>query len=369
MIESTMFFKVTHPQYARIGVMAWMADGRTLQYLAESGEFHDNPAILDDLAYEHFNRYTEVKPSDVPSLLTEVRPYESLSLQWIVDRFLCQSRSERVEVASFGFPTAAISKQSESRPASVRKSNDSLCPTSKSDESLPPIEWLWNLLNTKYKEQPAHPILNEVNRLVLAAISSEPAITHDILASAGTCRVFGIEHRVKTPDSLARKIITWVIARTLTAPDLSIKQIAGEVADSIRYSLITANHNDLLFFAQNTYNSLITRGYSLVAAEHSYVELNVYKGFRTVWKSSTGQLFELQFRSDLNLKIKEIAYPYYKASRDFSKSLDERRKCFAQTALLYATLPTPFGLDSEAKLGNVIIKPRIFQNPFDGRFK
>ncbi|MET0454018.1 MAG: hypothetical protein ABW137_19470 [Mycobacterium sp.] len=359
---SARFYAITHVGDERTGLMAWLSDGRTLQYLAETGMFHDNPSLGDDLTFEQYNEYSEINSSAASGLLSSVEPLDPRSLGWLVARFAQQSQRDRVSPANLGLMVPKHAQRAVDSTTAMMAEFSGPTEGPSVEHRLQPISWL-SELSTLDNDSPGC-VRSTVAELLLKAFAAEASITGDLLDCLTGQTLLGLEHRVKSPPSLARKVDMWFAARTPTAASLQPHNVVSSIPDVVRYTMVTQDHDQMVRDAQDVAIRLAEKGHRLVSTEHSYLKGNFYKGFKSVWEAPMGQRWEMQFRSSLNLEFKDRAYPLYKASRDIARSVAERKASLAQTTEIYSALPTPAGLTDDAKLAGKAVRARIYASPF-----
>lgn len=183
--------------------------------------------------------------------------------------------------------------------------------------------------------------------------AAEEQITTDIVAAGPT---HGLEFRMKSPSSLARKIADKASARRHE----SVAEISDRLQDLVRYTAITDNHDDLVKSARSTINHLRSRGYEVIEAESSYVDGNPYKGLHTILRSPAGLEFELQVHSRLSQEVKDGLHVDYEISRDESRPWDQRVSAGRRNVAAAARIPTPPGLDRLKTLGGCPVKQKTY---------
>lgn len=210
-----------------------------------------------------------------------------------------------------------------------------------------------------YAEYPPG-IAGEAIALVAEAQVREKATTDALIrvsAEVPDCRLAGLEWRMKSPRSLARKLDkkSWMYR----SPDLaSLARVGATVTDLLRYTVVSRRHERLGSSVVAVVRALEQQGLHLREAESMYVEGNPYKGFHLLVEDTAGNLSEVQVHSELSLAIKEKAHPLYEVSRDGNRSRSERRDADRQLRKLYAGVSTPSDLPAE--LGKVKVKTKEY---------
>ncbi len=100
----------------------------------------------------------------------------------------------------------------------------------------------------------------------------------------------GFEYRVKSTESLTRKLISEGI-------DTSIK-------DVLRYTIVLDKTN-FTVGVQNSMKNLKSLGYKTIKIKNSFQEGQVYKGINTQVKTPDGYIFELQYHTPESFDVKQ----------------------------------------------------------------
>jgi len=158
----------------------------------------------------------------------------------------------------------------------------------------------------------------------LKSAKLEPKISKDVVDSIekSGASVYGLDHRLKTEESLSRKI-----EKDSREKGISMKDAAQGINDSIRYTSVSDDDN----FVSN-YNkvkeSLSEKGYTETKCKN-YFDLYrqgkaKHKQVTCVYQDKDGNKFEIQFQTPSSIKAKEAKTPLYEESR--SKYVDSKRK-------------------------------------------
>ncbi|MFG1817305.1 hypothetical protein ACGFIF_26355 [Kribbella sp. NPDC049174] len=177
-------------------------------------------------------------------------------------------------------------------------------------------------------------------QLLERTVALEPRITAQFLASLPpTASPYHLASRVKSPDSLARKI-----------RNASAKRSRIPLDDVLRYTALTASSNELVDAARHTIDRLTDQGWRVTYAVQSYTDGSRYKGVHAYLAVPGIDRVEVQFHSAASAKVKELTTPWYEIERSAHASKDERaarKKCVD----LSATLSAPPGIDGLTELG------------------
>ena len=132
----------------------------------------------------------------------------------------------------------------------------------------------------------------------------------------------GLDFALKSEDSTARKIAGYMAEE----PDLTAKEAAEGVTDSLRYTIIYDPENfvDNVLESQKTLES---EGYEPLKMKNYFGDNQAggYQGYNTVWTDKEGNAVELQYHTDESLRIKEETHLIYEKSR-VEPDLDEKER-------------------------------------------
>lgn len=166
----------------------------------------------------------------------------------------------------------------------------------------------------------------------------------------------GLEFRVKSPDSLARKLDD----RHRQDPFTSPYDVADRITDVVRYTAITESTAAVVPTAQTVVKRLRRRGWAITQAEHSYVAGNPYKGLHVLATHSSGQTAEFQFHTKAGQQVKDRTHLDYEAARDTATPAGRRAELRAKMVRNWARLPTPEGLDEMTMLGGCRVMVKVY---------
>ncbi|AKJ26706.1 hypothetical protein AAW51_0015 [Caldimonas brevitalea] len=131
----------------------------------------------------------------------------------------------------------------------------------------------------------------EAAELIAKARKAEPRVTEDLsgLASKTGGKQEGLDYRLKTEESLARKLEG-------TRPE--------KIGDALRYTTVYPP-DKLGDGAAQTLKELEAKGYTVEKVKNTFVEGAPYKGINTTIRSPDGQPFELQFHTPQSFDVKQ----------------------------------------------------------------
>jgi SPP1 gp7 family putative phage head morphogenesis protein len=136
----------------------------------------------------------------------------------------------------------------------------------------------------------------------------EPKTTRDMIdlsrKHGGTME--GLEHRIKTQDSLSEKI-------SVRADKTTLANASGQIHDTVRYTMKFDNKKYVTGVA-STVDDLRARGYT-VTTRNNWVKGNPYYGVNAQVVTPDGVKMELQFHTEASLALKAQTHPIYEQLR------------------------------------------------------
>ena len=210
-------------------------------------------------------------------------------------------------------------------------------------ESVRPLDWGADASRSAVEIAQRHGTGSTWRSLGLLerAAAAEPTVTAQFLACLppGTT-AYQLDRRVKSPESLARKIRDWEDAnRRLPIDDL------------LRYTVLTDTPGELVAAARRTVDDLNDQGWRVTYAMHSYTQGSRYKGLHAYVAPPGSPRTEIQFHSVASVKVKEATTRLYGIERSASATPDERAAARQQCIELSAPLRPPRGIGELTKLG------------------
>ena len=156
------------------------------------------------------------------------------------------------------------------------------------------------------------------SRLYELASRKEPRITSDvskaILSSGAT--MYGLENKLKTRDSLQRKILTDAVEK-----HLSTKQVSDKITDAVRYTSLTNNDNFVSSYLK-TKAALEKKGYTEVKCKNYFEDYKAgkvkHKSVQSVFSDPLGYSFEIQFHTPESQDAKTKKIPLYEERRQLN---------------------------------------------------
>ncbi|HWD77798.1 MAG TPA: hypothetical protein VG497_02925, partial [Kribbella sp.] len=160
---------------------------------------------------------------------------------------------------------------------------------------------------------------------------------------------YELENRLKSPQSLARKI------RKMAGTEFN-KQ---PVEDVVRYTIVAPEPDDLVPTSLESYDSLNRRGWTINGAVHSYAEGSRYKGLHLFLQNS-GERVEVQIHSRESIDVKNKTRPLYVVERDPTQPRNKRAEARNAAIALSAQMRQPRGIDELTSVGGVPVEVRVY---------
>ncbi|MEA5456742.1 hypothetical protein SPF06_18620 [Sinomonas sp. JGH33] len=224
---------------------------------------------------------------------------------------------------------------------------------------LPEVEWLGRgdaEIAQVWSEHPpavaaeAIGVLRDVGR-------REPEITKSLTAlEEKGRRLHGLEFRLKSPGSLARKIRAR--SRMLAgSSDSGLHGISARLSDVARYTVI-AGQGDVAETARDIQASLSASGAKLAEADHSFVEGSTYKGLHMVYESD-GLRFEVQVHTETSQSVKDRLHVLYEEARRLPPQDPRREVLERKMRTMSDTVGIPDGISALHELGGVPVERKV----------
>ncbi|MFG3000753.1 ATP nucleotide 3'-pyrophosphokinase [Streptomyces sp. NPDC048340] len=175
------------------------------------------------------------------------------------------------------------------------------------------------------------------------AKEAERSISVDVrtAALASGAELVGFEYRLKSPDSLKRKVATSLKEH----PEQNVDTVLQGLGDAVRYTLQ---------WPEDTYTDGVAAASALLSAwgndstkwSNTWGRTNGYKGLNTGWRApGSGQLFEVQFHTPASKHAQEVTHLLYEEQRLPSTTPARKKELQAQQDAVFAAVPVPPGAD------------------------
>ena len=168
------------------------------------------------------------------------------------------------------------------------------------------------------------------------AVGAERSVTPALqtIAQANGGRMAGLEYRLKTMESLTRKIEA--------NPDRSIN-------DALRYTM-TFDEGTFTPSVRSTMESLAQQGYELTKVWNRFKPGAPYKGINATYQTPDGLEFELQFHTPASLEMKQLVnHHLYEQQRLLQRSDPQWKALDQQMVQNSESVPIPAGAGTIGK--------------------
>lgn len=171
----------------------------------------------------------------------------------------------------------------------------------------------------------------EGKRLIADAKLAEPAITgllESLCRMEKGCRLAGTEHKLKTEQSLARKLeakATTRVTRDGVDADAAVKLEAAAANDVLRYTMVAPVKSYRQ--VETRVRDALSKQYKIVNNWDAWKDPNAktYKGLNMGFRTSSGLIFEFQLHTDSSFAMKQSIHEEYEEARE-SGTAAERKK-------------------------------------------
>ena len=186
--------------------------------------------------------------------------------------------------------------------------------------------------------------------LLARVVKAERYLTDDLVDSiADGTSAYELENRLKSPQSLARKI------RKMAGTAFNQQPIE----DVVRYTILTPEPDDLVPTSLDAHDSLSRHGWTINGAVHSYADGSRYKGLH-LFLQSYGERVEVQIHSHESIDVKSKTRPLYVVERDPTQPRDKRAEARDAAIALSAKMHQPRGIDDLTSVGGVPVEVRVY---------
>lgn len=189
--------------------------------------------------------------------------------------------------------------------------------------------------------QSASPALSVYN----TAAIKEKTITPDIKESAkeSNSKLFGLENRLKSLESIERKINKKEIENGKTE-----KEAAESINDSVRYTTISDTKNFVSSY-EKFKNSMEKKGYTETECKNYFELFNrgivKHKAVQSLFETKDGFKFEVQFQTPESQHVKTKKIPLYEERRKVGIDDKRARELESEMEKLALEIPDPPRID------------------------
>ena len=190
---------------------------------------------------------------------------------------------------------------------------------------------------------PPYPLNSEklAKQLYSDAKKREPEITKTVTSSAEKAgsKMYGLEHKLKTEESIKRKIDT-----DSEEKDISVGEAAASIKDTIRYTTI-ASDNSFVDSYEKFKSNMSDNGYKEVRCKNYFDLYNQgkvkHKSVQSVFETPDGHVFEVQFHTPASQEAKDKKIPIYEERRKPGLSKERQMELEREMEKLAEKVPEP----------------------------
>jgi len=180
------------------------------------------------------------------------------------------------------------------------------------------------------------------------AIKAEPKLTKDIVEITKKTGAYseGLESKLKSLDSLTRKIRNEYAELKADGIDISIDYITKSINDANRYTSIL-NEDTFVEQYHNIHNGLLNAGYKLIKTRNTFKMDQVsYKGINSNYENADGVVFELQFHTSESFALKNgKLHELYERYREIETTQERKEEIVREMIKLTSNLKVPKNID------------------------
>lgn len=149
------------------------------------------------------------------------------------------------------------------------------------------------------------------------AKTTEPNVTNSLKnLEDSSSKLVGLDHKLKTVESLERKIRSDAIA-----DNISLEEASEKISDSLRYTLEISDIN-YTKKVSDTLKELESQGYKIDKFKNTWGE-ELYQGININLTTPDGVKMELQFHTADSFYAKELNHEWYDIARSDTATLEE----------------------------------------------
>ncbi|MFG2288270.1 ATP nucleotide 3'-pyrophosphokinase [Streptomyces sp. NPDC048595] len=182
-----------------------------------------------------------------------------------------------------------------------------------------------------------------VDAYLKQAKKAERSISPQVRAAAAlsAAEVIGFDRRLKSPDSLKRKVATSMKEN----PGQHVGEALARISDSVRYTLQWPDHRYSVGVTIAS-RTLAAWGNNSTKWTNRWTGGKGYKGLNTGWHAPrSGQPFEIQFHTPASKWAQEETHKLYEEQRLPTTTPERAKELQEQQDAIFARVPVPPGAD------------------------
>jgi hypothetical protein len=182
-----------------------------------------------------------------------------------------------------------------------------------------------------------------VDAYLAQAKKAERSISPQVRAAAALsdAEVIGFDRRLKSPDSLKRKVATSMKEN----PGQKVGEALARISDSVRYTLQWPDHRYSVGVTIASH-TLAAWGNDSSKWTNRWTSAKGYKGLNTGWRAPrSGHPFEVQFHTPTSKWAQEETHKLYEEQRLPTTTPERAKELQEQQDAIFAMVPVPPGAD------------------------
>lgn len=201
-----------------------------------------------------------------------------------------------------------------------------------------------------------------VYQAVLEQMCRSLAAEHSISEILQNQRIVGtryihLEHRVKSPLSIATKVLHRLQRRGLEPTLANARLLVEELDDIVRYSCVISSDDAFLSTMEVSAQSLVDAGNVCRKIKSAFQIGGSYRGVLTTWSTAWGETFELQYHTEDSIALNDKAHALYDMMRDTTENIAVRQGAVAACVKLFSAVPIPPGVENLTTMVGVQVQP------------
>lgn len=170
-------------------------------------------------------------------------------------------------------------------------------------------------------------------------------ITNDVKTAArkAGCKLYGLENRLKTEESISRKI-----NKNKEEKNQSISKSANDIKDAIRFTTISSE-NDFVSNYNAFKKELEKKGYTETRCKNYFDQFNKglvkHKSVQSNYSTKDGYEFEVQFHTPASQNAKDKKVPLYEERRSLTVSSKRAKELERMMTDLANDVPDPINIE------------------------
>lgn len=179
---------------------------------------------------------------------------------------------------------------------------------------------------------PPYPLSENASKIYNRAKKKSTIISSDVsnAISKTSAKSYGLEHMLKTPDSIERKL-----------------KLGKDIKDAVRFTTISSEED----FVKNYISfkkDLQKKGYTETTCKNYFEKYKSgkvkHKSVQSNFKDKTGYIFEVQFQTKLSQDAKDKKVPIYNEARNPKTSAKRKAELEKQMVALAENVKDPIDI-------------------------